>query len=110
MSPAETSLETAPKQNNQLNTAQVQPLRQYNNHMDTLEKVKNVLVEQLGCGLEDLAPETQISYDLGANSLDRMEILMTLEKEFSVKFPKSSWPEANTIQGLVTLVEAHLSE
>ena len=48
------------------------------------EKVKNIIVEQLGVSEDQVKPEAKFIEDLGADSLDTVEIMMALEEEFSI--------------------------
>ncbi|NBW98860.1 acyl carrier protein, partial [bacterium] len=50
--------------------------------MSIEEKVKNIIVEQLGVDVESVTPEASFIDDLGADSLDIVELVMTMEEEF----------------------------
>ncbi len=69
------------------------------------EKVKKILVKQLGVSEAKLKPETNLASDLGADSLDLVEILMTLEEEFNVSIPDEVIPEIKTLADMVNYIE-----
>ena len=50
-----------------------------------LEKMKEIIAEQLNCDAESITPETSFKEDLGADSLDLFELVMALEYEYSVE-------------------------
>ena len=52
-----------------------------------LEKIKSILAEQLDADIDSMTAETRIAEDLGADSLDVVELLMSIEDEFSVEIP-----------------------
>ena len=54
------------------------------------ERVKNIIVEQLGVEADQVKPEAQFVNDLGADSLDTVELIMALEEEFDVEIPDES--------------------
>lgn len=66
------------------------------------EKVKKIIVEQLGVEEEDVAMESSFIDDLGADSLDIVELIMALEEEFDLEIPDS---EAEKIQTVGDAVE-----
>ncbi len=55
--------------------------------MAVTEKVKSIIAEQLGVKIEQVTPEASFIDDLGADSLDTVELIMALEEEFSVEIP-----------------------
>lgn len=72
-----------------------------------VDKVKEIISEQLSVPVEKIANETNIAEELGADSLDLVEILMSLEDEFSVSIPDEAIPNIKTISDLVEFIEAH---
>ena len=66
------------------------------------EKVKKIIVEQLGVEEDDVAMESSFIDDLGADSLDIVELIMALEEEFDLEIPDS---EAEKIQSVGDAVE-----
>lgn len=55
--------------------------------MTTQEKVRNIIAEQLGVKPEEVTPEAKFIEDLGADSLDTVELVMALEEEFGIEIP-----------------------
>ncbi|NLF80699.1 MAG: acyl carrier protein, partial [Clostridia bacterium] len=53
--------------------------------MATFEQIKDIIVEALQCDAEIVQPEAKINEDLGADSLDMVELIMALEESFSIK-------------------------
>jgi acyl carrier protein len=69
------------------------------------DKVKAILAEQLDVDAETLSMETDIGKDLNADSLDVVEILMSLEDEFDVEIPDEEIENIKTIGELVKYIE-----
>ena len=69
------------------------------------EKIKKMLAEQLDVEEETLTAETDIARDLGADSLDVVEILMSLEDEFSVEIPDEEIENIRTIGELTEYIQ-----
>ncbi|MCI0483831.1 MAG: acyl carrier protein, partial [candidate division NC10 bacterium] len=55
--------------------------------MDVAEKVKKIIVEQLGVDGAEVTPDASFVEDLGADSLDTVELIMVLEEEFGIEIP-----------------------
>lgn len=70
-----------------------------------LEKVTKILVEQLRIDKKKVTKDTNLTTDLGADSLDLVEILMSLEEEFDISIPDEAIPEIRTIGDLVGYIE-----
>ena len=78
--------------------------------MDTFERVKKVVVDQLS--IEDansVTPEASFTADLGADSLDTVELVMALEEEFGCEIPDEEAEKINTVQDAVQYIDSHLS-
>ena len=71
-----------------------------------LEKVKAILSEQFGVEEDTITPETSIIDDLGADSLDVVDLLMTIDDEFGVEVPDSDVESVRTVDKLVAYIEA----
>ena len=71
------------------------------------EKVRDVIVETLGCEAEAVKPEASLEEDLGADSLDVVDLLMTLEDEFDVEIPDSEVDNIRTVGNLVKFIEGN---
>ena len=68
-------------------------------------KVKELVAEQLGISPETIKPESNILEDLGADSLDVIEMLMTLEEEYGITIPDEQISQVKTIKQIVELIE-----
>ncbi len=75
--------------------------------MDTLEKVKEVIVDQLGVDPEQVVLEASFVEDLGADSLDTVELIMAFEEEFGVEIPDEEAEKIKTVQDVVDYIEAN---
>ncbi len=62
-----------------------------------LEKMREIIAEQLNCDGESIQPETSFKEDLGADSLDLFELVMALEDEYSVEIPAEELQELTTV-------------
>lgn len=71
----------------------------------TEKKVKEILSKQLGVEVSKITMETNIATDLGADSLDLVEILMSLEDEFSISIPDEAIPGIKTVKDLVEFID-----
>ncbi|MEE2703013.1 MAG: acyl carrier protein [Myxococcota bacterium] len=67
-------------------------------------KVTSIVGDQLGVDRAALVPEANLLDDLGADSLDVVELVMALEEEFSIEFPDDDVENIRTIQDIVTYV------
>ena len=70
------------------------------------ERVKKLIAEQLNVKEENITPSSRIVEDLGADSLDMVEMLMTLEEEFGVVISDEKASELKTIGDIVDFLEA----
>ena len=73
------------------------------------ERVKKIIVEQLGVKEEEVALEAHFVDDLGADSLDTVELVMALEEEFECEIPDEEAEKLTTVGQAVDYVKAHLS-
>ncbi len=71
------------------------------------EKVKNILVEQLDVDESTVTLDSMIADDLGADSLDVVDLLMSLEDEFSVEIPDEEIENIKSVGDLVNYIENH---
>lgn len=69
------------------------------------EKIKTILAEQLDADKEEMTLETNIAKDLGADSLDVVELLMSIEDEFEVEIPDEEIENIRTIGELVDYIQ-----
>ncbi len=70
-----------------------------------LEKVKAILAEQFDVEEDSITSDTSISDDLGADSLDVVDLVMTLEDEFDVEIPDEEVENIRTVGALVKYIE-----
>ena len=71
------------------------------------ERVTKIIVEQLGVKPEDIKPEASFVEDLGADSLDTVELVMALEEEFETEIPDEEGEKINTVQAAIDYVKSH---
>ena len=69
------------------------------------ERVKNIIVEQLGVEPDQVKPEAQFVNDLGADSLDTVELIMTLEEEFNIEIPDEKAEKIKTVGEAIEYIE-----
>lgn len=69
------------------------------------EKVQQIIVDELGVELSEIKMESHISNDLGADSLDAVELIMAIEDEFDIKVSDDAAQAFETVQQIVTFVE-----
>ena len=68
------------------------------------ERVKNIIVEQLGVSLEEVVNKASFVDDLGADSLDTVELVMALEEEFDTEIPDEEAEKITTVQSAIDYV------
>ena len=73
--------------------------------MSIEERVKKIIVEQLGVKEEDVKPEASFVEDLGADSLDTVELVMALEEEFYIEIPDEEAEKITTVQSAIDYVQ-----
>ena len=73
--------------------------------MSIEERVKKIIVEQLGVKEEDVKPEASVVEDLGADSLDTVELVMALEEEFDIEIPDEEAEKITTVQSAIDYVQ-----
>ena len=74
------------------------------------ERVKKIVVEQLGVKEEEVTGDASFVDDLGADSLDTVELVMALEEEFETEIPDEDAEKITTIQQAVDYINSHLKE
>ncbi|MEA1964528.1 MAG: acyl carrier protein [Candidatus Aerophobetes bacterium] len=77
---------------------------------EILEKVKKITSEQLGVEESQITPEAKFIDDLGADSLDTVELVMALEEEFDLEISDEEAEKLITVQKVVDYVSNHLGE
>ena len=73
-----------------------------------LDKMKDILVEQLECDPEDITMESRLVDDLGADSLDAIDIVMSVEDTFKVEVPDEIIEKIETVGDIVNYIEDHI--
>ncbi|HET9392829.1 MAG TPA: acyl carrier protein [Candidatus Rubrimentiphilum sp.] len=73
--------------------------------MSTFDKVKKIIVEQLGVDESEVTPEASITDDLGADSLDQVELVMAFETEFNIDIPDEEAEKIKTVGDAVKRIE-----
>ena len=72
------------------------------------EKIENILAEQLDADAEEMTMDTNIAKDLGADSLDVVELLMSIEDEFEVEIPDEEIENIKTIGDLTEYIQNNM--
>ncbi len=72
------------------------------------DRVSAIVVEQLGVAKEYLAPQASFTDDLGADSLDIVELVMAMEEEFDIEIPDDDAEKIQTIQDVVRYVKGKI--
>ena len=74
---------------------------------DIATKVKNIIVEKLGVEEAEVTPEASFTNDLGADSLDTVELIMEFEKEFNIAIPDDQAEKIATVGDAISYIEAN---
>ena len=74
---------------------------------DLVEKVKQIIAEQLGVDEGEVTPSASFADDLGADSLDQVELVMALEEAFGVEIPDEDAEKLRTVQDALDYIEKH---
>jgi acyl carrier protein len=72
---------------------------------DTLATVRRILIEKLDLEEDAVLPEADIAADLGADSLDALELVMALEEELNIELDPSETEQIRTVADLVTIID-----
>lgn len=73
------------------------------------ERVKSIIVEQLGVSLEEVTPQASFVEDLGADSLDIVELIMALEEEYDMEIPDEDAEKIQTVEDVTKYIQAKQS-
>ena len=71
-----------------------------------LEKMKEIIAEQLNCEADSITPDTLFKEDLGADSLDLFEMVMALEDEYEIEIPSEDLEKITTVGAVVEFLKA----
>ncbi len=74
--------------------------------MALLDDIKEVVVEQLDCDIAQVKEDSKFIEDLGADSLDVVELVMALEEKFDIEIPDEDAEKILTVKDVITYVEA----
>ena len=69
------------------------------------EKIKKIICEQLNVSEEDVVPDASFVDDLGADSLDQVELIMAMEEEFELSIPDEEAEKIGTVQDAIDYIE-----
>lgn len=75
--------------------------------MSTFDKVKEVIIDKLGVEEDKVILEASFVDDLGADSLDTVELIMQLEEEFSIEIPDEDAEKMTTVKSTIDYIDAH---
>jgi acyl carrier protein len=79
--------------------------------MSSIEKrVKEIIVEQLGVNENEVTPEAKFVDDLGADSLDLVELVMALEEEYNMEISDEDAEKILTVGDVIEYIQAHVSQ
>jgi len=73
--------------------------------LETFEKVRDIVVEQLGVEADEVQIESTFIDDLGADSLDIVELIMAFEEEFNLEIPDEEAEKIKTVQDVINYIE-----
>ena len=71
------------------------------------DRVKKIIVDQLGVSKEEIKPEASFIDDLGADSLDVVELVMAFEEEFDVEIPDEAAEKIATVKDAIDFISEH---
>jgi acyl carrier protein len=75
--------------------------------MAVADKVKSIIVEQLGVDEEEVTPDASFVDDLGADSLDTVELVMAFEEEFGIEIPDDDAEKITRVKEAIEYIESH---
>lgn len=78
--------------------------------MSVSEKVKKMIVDQLGVNESEVIPEAKFIDDLGADSLDIVELIMALEDEYGIEIPDEDAEKIETVGDAIRYIEEHMTD
>jgi acyl carrier protein len=77
--------------------------------MSSFDKVKEVIMDKLGVGEDKINVEASFVDDLGADSLDTVELIMQLEEEFGMEIPDEEAEKLTTVGSAVDYIDSHVN-
>ena len=76
--------------------------------MSTFDRVKSVVMEQLDINATEITPDSTFQEDLGADSIDFIELVMSIEDEFGIEIPDEDARSAKTVKDVVDYIDGKL--
>lgn len=76
--------------------------------MSAKETLIDIVAEQLGLSSDEITPDSSLSRDLGADNLDKIELILAVEEEFEIEIPNDEASKLETVQGLLDFVNERL--
>ena len=74
---------------------------------ETADRVKKIIVEHLGIETHKVTEDTSFIEDLGADSLDIVELVMAFEEEFGIEIPDDASEKITTVEDAITYIDKH---
>lgn len=78
--------------------------------MSVAERVKGIIVDQLGVNADEVVPDASFTDDLGADSLDIVELVMAFEEEFDIEIPDEDAEKIGKVGEAITYIEQNASD
>lgn len=78
--------------------------------MSVADKVTSIIAEQLGVDTEEVTPTSSFTDDLGADSLDIVELVMAFEEEFGIEIPDEDSEKIAKVQDAINYIQEHADE
>jgi acyl carrier protein len=78
--------------------------------MSVEQRVKDIIIEQLSVSEEEVVPEASFVDDLGADSLDLVELIMVMEEKFEQEIPDEDAEKLQTVQDAITYIQERVTE
>jgi len=75
---------------------------------EVVATVKELITQSLGVGADEIAPDASFIDDLGADSLDIVELVMMIEKEFEIEIPDEDAEKISTVQDAIDYINDHV--
>lgn len=75
--------------------------------MSVEDKVKKIISQKLGVDIADVTPQAKFVDDLGADSLDLVELIMSMEEEFEIDIPDEEAEKLETVQDAINYINSH---
>ncbi|MBP5327549.1 MAG: acyl carrier protein [Bacteroidales bacterium] len=72
-----------------------------------VEEISTIIEERLGVSASDITPEKSLVNDLGADSLDSVELIMSIEQKFDISIPEEAAENIKTVGDIISYVQSH---